>query len=95
MENLSVENQQMIISVQSVMPGEGKSFISANLAAILALNHRKVLLVETDMRKPKLSKMFGCDGNSGLSNYLNEEENFNDIVCPTQIDNLSFIPAGP
>ncbi|RUT79874.1 GumC family protein [Ancylomarina longa] len=95
LENLSVENQQMIISVQSVMPGEGKSFISANLAAILALNHRKVLLVETDMRKPKLSKMFGCDGNSGLSNYLNEEENFNDIVCPTQIDNLSFIPAGP
>jgi len=95
LENLLADNQQRIISVQSVMPGEGKSFVSVNLASILALNHRKVLLVETDMRKPKLGKMFGCNGNSGISNYLNEEENLNDIICPTQIDNLSFISAGP
>jgi capsular exopolysaccharide synthesis family protein len=95
LENQLEDGEQHVISVQSFMPGEGKSFVSVNLAAILALNHRKVLLVETDMRKPKLSKLFGCDGTSGMSSYLEEEENFNDIVCPTQIENLSFIPAGP
>jgi len=86
--------ENKVVTVQSVMPGEGKSFISVNLAAVLALNHRKVLLVETDMRKPRLSKMFGCASTGGMSQYLQDEDNFNEIIYPTQIENLSFIPAG-
>ncbi|GAB7087326.1 GumC family protein [Marinifilum fragile] len=95
MENLLADHTQKIISVQSVISGEGKSFVSVNLAAILAMNHRNVILVETDMRKPKLSKIFGVCGSSGMSSYLEDMENFKDIIYPTQIDNLSFIPAGP
>lgn len=95
MEALLTNQTQKVISVQSIIPGEGKSFVSLNLAAILAMNHEKVLLVETDMRKPNLSKVFGLIGMSGLSNYLEEKESFENIISPTQIDNLSFIPAGP
>lgn len=95
MEALLTNQTQKVISVQSIIPGEGKSFVSLNLAAILAMNHEKVLLVETDMRKPNLSKVFGLIGMSGLSNYLEEKESFESIISPTQIDNLSFIPAGP
>ncbi|MCT4602730.1 MAG: polysaccharide biosynthesis tyrosine autokinase [Marinifilum sp.] len=95
LENILSDQSQKVISVQSIIPGEGKSFVSANLAAILAMNHRKVLLIETDMRKPKLYKLFGLNGLVGMSNYLEDKESFKEIVHPTQIENLSFIPAGP
>eukprot|EP01029_Cantina_marsupialis_P009715 TRINITY_DN225168_c0_g1_i1.p1 TRINITY_DN225168_c0_g1~~TRINITY_DN225168_c0_g1_i1.p1 ORF type:complete len:804 (-),score=47.19 TRINITY_DN225168_c0_g1_i1:4008-6419(-) len=94
-DNLLKDVNPKVISVQSVNPAEGKSFVSLNLAVILAMSHEKVLLVETDMRKPKLSEIFDLKGRSGLSSYLSEEANFEDVVNPTKFDNLSFIPAGP
>ena len=95
LENLLADKSQKIISVQSIIPGEGKSFVSINLAAILAMNHKNVLLIEGDMRKPKLSKIFGVNGKSGMSCFLEDKENLYEIIHPTHIDNLSFIPAGP
>lgn len=95
LENILSNQEQKVISVQSIISGEGKSFVSANLAAILAMSHRKVLLIETDMRKPKLYKLFGLNGLVGMSSYLEDKESFKEIVHPTQIENLSFIPAGP
>jgi tyrosine-protein kinase Etk/Wzc len=95
LENLLAENKQKVISVQSVVPGEGKSFVSLNLAAILAMNNEKVLLVEVDMRKPGLNKVFGRIETNGISTYLEGEDTFDDIIFQTKFENLSLIPAGP
>lgn len=85
-----------VISVNSLVSGEGKSFISSNLASILSMgaNEKKVLLIEGDLRKPMLNGLFGKNGGIGLSSYLSHDNNFNEIVLETPYPNLFFIPAG-
>lgn len=85
-----------VISVNSLVSGEGKSFISSNLASILSMgaNEKKVLLIEGDLRKPMLNGLFGKNGGIGLSSYLSHDNNFNEIVIETPYPNLFFIPAG-
>jgi tyrosine-protein kinase Etk/Wzc len=84
-----------VISVHSTNPGEGKSFSSINLATILAMNNKKVLLIGADMRKPRLHKVFNMDNEHGLSTYLIGKESIEQITFPTMVENLSLIPAGP
>ena len=88
--------EKKVISVNSLVSGEGKSFISSNLAAILSLNanEKRVLLVEADLRKPKLNSLFGTQNEIGLSSYLSYQNNFEDIILETSYPNLFFIPAG-
>lgn len=85
----------------STMPGEGKTWISSNLAITFAQAGKKVILIDTDMRKGRLHNMFQTDKVPGLSNYLSGidllEDNKNDIakyIRRTEIDNLFLIPAG-
>jgi len=84
-----------IISVQSTNPAEGKSFIAINLATILAMNNKKVLLIGADMRKPRLHKVFGLPNEHGLSTYLIGYDTIEEVVLPTNIKNLSLIASGP
>ena len=85
----------------STMPGEGKSWISSNLAITFAQAGKKVILIDADMRKGRLHSMFQTDKVPGLSNYLSGIDSLgnthNDIikyVRGTEIDNLFLIPAG-
>jgi capsular exopolysaccharide synthesis family protein len=90
------EKEQNVIGVHSAIPGEGKSFISLNLACILAMNNKKVLLVAVDMRKPRLNLIFGMDHHQdGLSTFLIGKNQFSEVVYPTLIENLSFVSSGP
>ncbi len=89
------QNHGKIISVQSNNPGEGKTFIAANLATILAMNHKKVLLIGVDLRKPKLHKLFNLSNEKGLSTYLVGYDQLEEIIHPTDIYNLSVLPSGP
>lgn len=84
-----------VISIHSTNPGEGKSFSSVNLATILAMNSKKVLIIGADLRKPRLHKIFNLSNEHGLSTYLVGLDNVEDIVLPTQVDNLFHLPAGP
>lgn len=84
-----------VISVHSTNPGEGKSYNSINLATILAMNDNKVLLIGADMRKPKLHKIFDVDDKHGLSTCLIGADSFDDVIVPTQIENLMVMVAGP
>lgn len=84
-----------IISIHSTNPGEGKSFNSVNLATILALNNKKVLLIGGDLRKPRLHKIFELNYEHGLSTYLIGHDTATEIIFPTIIKNLSVLPAGP
>jgi capsular exopolysaccharide synthesis family protein len=83
-----------VISVNSLIPGEGKSFISSNFSAILAKTNKKVLLVGADLHKPTLHKYFEVKESFGLSNFFLNEKSFEEIISGTFIPNLSFIQAG-
>ncbi|MFA8436773.1 MAG: GumC family protein [Marinifilaceae bacterium] len=86
---------QKVIAVHSTVPGEGKSFSSLNLAGILAISQKKVLLVGVDLRKPRLHEVFGVSNDQGVSTYLINQNTFDEIVQPTEIKNLSLVLSGP
>jgi capsular exopolysaccharide synthesis family protein len=88
-------NGQKVISIHSIRPEEGKSFSSINLACILALNDKKVLLIGADMRKPRLHHVFSRSNDSGLSTYLIGQSKYEDIIQKTDIKNLYLLAAGP
>jgi len=88
-------NLGKVLSIHSTNPNEGKSFFSINLATILAMNNKKVLIIGADMRKPRLHKIFDLPNENGLSTYLIGNDNINQIIVPTLIENLSFLPSGP
>lgn len=84
-----------IIMVTSAMPGDGKTFVAANLAASIALGiDEHVLLVDGDLRRPNLHKMFGISNKSGLHEYLKKEKDLSELLIKTSINKLSFLPAG-
>lgn len=92
----TINGNQKTIMVTSSMPGEGKSFTSANLATAFAQNGSKVLLVDCDMRKGRINKIFNQGNNKGLSNLLIDsvEKNYKKYIKKTDIKNLSIIPSG-
>lgn len=81
----------------SSIAGEGKSFVSSNLALTLAASSRKTVLLELDLRKPKVSEMFKLPhAHPGISNYLNGGSSIEDIIQPSGIHpNLDIIGSGP
>ncbi len=83
------------ILVTSAMAGEGKSLIAVNLATIIATElHSHALLVDCDLRSPSLSRLFGLEEKTGLSEYLTGNVEIKDLLIKTPIDKLSFISGG-
>lgn len=82
------------ILITSSIPGEGKSFVAANLAMSLALSGKKVVLVDADIRGPKTSSTFNLYYKSGLANYLQNEVELEQIINTSDNPNLFIIPAG-
>lgn len=91
---LSVGNHK-IVAIHSTNPSEGKSFTSVNLATILAMNNKKVILVVCDMRKPRLHKILKVQNDKGLSTYLSDQDQLEDVILESYIDKLYILPAGP
>ena len=92
-----LENGKNVILVTSTISGEGKSFISANLAISLSLLGKKVVIVELDIRKPGLNKVFNIPKKEhGITQYLtNTTANLMDFVQPSDINkNLFILPGG-
>lgn len=94
---LGISSKKKKILITSSIPGEGKSFVSANLAISLALTDKKVVLLEVDLRKPKLSEIFGMNSNTpGISSFLIGEKEADEIIKRTEVNpNLFIISAGP
>jgi succinoglycan biosynthesis transport protein ExoP len=79
----------------SPLAGEGKSTTISNLGATLAAAHLRVVIVDSDLRKPTQHRIFGQEGGTGLTRFLSSDGDPMDLVMPTQIPNLCLIKSGP
>jgi tyrosine-protein kinase Etk/Wzc len=96
LQYLESKKKEKVIAITSALSGEGKTFIAINLAAIIASSDKKVLLAGIDLRKPKIHKFFNIDNSKGgLSTFLIGKDKFEDIIHPTQIQNLFVASSGP
>ena len=91
----NIDNSKVLLVTSSV-PGEGKSFISSNLAAAFAGTGETTLLIDSDMRLGRTHKIFGLSNKKGLSNLLVEKDNidYQEYIKKTEIDNLYVITRG-
>ena len=90
-------NKNQVILITSSMGGEGKSFVTLNLGMSQAISGQKTLLISMDLRKPKLAKYIeDFSYEKGLTNYLVNEAEINEIIYPTgHHSDLDIIPCGP
>lgn len=100
---MNADSDKKVMLVTSTIPGEGKSYVSANLAAAFAQLDKKVLIVDTDMRKGRQYSLFNLRPRPGLSNFLSgvvdkdfvgEKENIANYIQETDVENLYLISAG-
>jgi tyrosine-protein kinase Etk/Wzc len=87
--------KRQVILFTSSTSGEGKTFCSINLASVFALNNHRTVLLEFDLRRPKIHQEFGSSNIIGISSFLIDKANIDDIIAPTHIENLDLISAGP
>jgi capsular exopolysaccharide synthesis family protein len=83
-----------IFSVSSSISGEGKTFVCLNLAGIIALSGKRVVLIDLDLRKPKIHFGFQVDNKEGMSNVLIGKSKLEDCIQKTSLNTLDFISAG-
>lgn len=83
------------ILVSSANPGDGKTTVACNLAAGLALNGRRILLVDANFRRPEIHNLFEVPNEQGLSDALNDLSTFDTLVRDTSVQNLYVMPTGP
>ncbi|HWN93123.1 MAG TPA: CpsD/CapB family tyrosine-protein kinase, partial [Verrucomicrobiae bacterium] len=83
------------IVITSATPAEGKTTTAANFAAVCAQSGSRVLLVDGDLRKPTLHRIFGLDNQRGLTTTMIEGKSLADVAIPTRVPNLSVVVSGP
>lgn len=100
---MNADSKKKVMLVTSTLPSEGKSYISANLAAAFAQLDRRVLIIDADMRKGRQYNLFNVRSRPGLSNYLSgvtdqdfmkDKDNIFNYVQETEVRNLYLISAG-
>ncbi|MGA9222824.1 MAG: polysaccharide biosynthesis tyrosine autokinase, partial [Pseudomonas graminis] len=89
-----LEARNNVLMISSPTPGVGKSFVSSNLAVIIAQTGKRVLLIDADMRKGYLHKMFNLTPKHGLSDTLAARLGSKEVINHTEVRNLDFISCG-
>ncbi len=93
---LSHRTHPAVILVTSALPGEGKTTVSTNLAIVLARLRRRVLLVDTDLRRPSVHRAMRLSAKTGLAALLRKSAAFDELVVGcADVPNLYVLPAGP
>ena len=100
---MNADSEKKVMQITSTMSGEGKSYVSANLAIAFAKINKKVLIIDIDMRKGRQYSMFNLNPRPGLSNFLSgvvdsdfklKKENIENYIQATDIENLFVITSG-
>lgn len=96
MDFMVARQPNRVITVTSTVSGEGKTFVATNLAGIIAFSGKRVILLDLDMRKPKVHLAFGGEnGEKGLSTLLINKHSLAECIRPTEVKGLEYLPAGP
>jgi len=94
----SLDKPIRTLLVTSANPSEGKSTTASNLAAVMAQTGQRVVLIDTDLRRPVIHKVFNIPNNLGLTSALltnPDAATVSHLIQPTQIKNLSVLTSGP
>lgn len=89
-----MEAKNNVLMISGASPSIGKSFVSANLGAVVAQTGQRVLIVDCDMRKGYAHQMMGHQAENGLSDILSGRITADKAIRPTSVEGLSFIPRG-
>jgi capsular exopolysaccharide synthesis family protein len=92
---MSTASDLEVVSVTSSESGEGKSSTATNLAVVMAQLGKRVLLVDADLRRPRLHKIFSTSNRAGLVSCLTGGVDLRDATAPTGIEHLDVLPSGP
>ncbi|MGE0561505.1 MAG: polysaccharide biosynthesis tyrosine autokinase [Flavobacteriales bacterium] len=84
-----------VMAITSTISGEGKTFCTLNLGGIIAMSGKKVIILDLDMRKPKIHKGFGVSNQHGMSTILIDKDVIKDCIHHSELENLDFITSGP
>jgi capsular exopolysaccharide synthesis family protein len=93
-KHIAARKNCQTIMVCSGVKGEGKTTLAANLAITFALDDKRVVLIDSDMRRSQIHSLFSFDKENGLSEYLNASRELNEILKTTSYKNLSIITSG-
>jgi capsular exopolysaccharide synthesis family protein len=95
LEFLSDKPGPKVLAITSTISGEGKTFVAMNLAGIIAFSEKKVIIIDLDMRKPKIHVGFGVSNDKGMSTILIKRNTISECIYRSSLTNLDFITAGP
>lgn len=84
-----------IIAVTSTISGEGKTFIAINLGGVFALSGKRVILLDLDLRKPKVHLSFNAHNHAGMSTILIGKDKYQDCIIKTDFETFDIISSGP
>ncbi len=85
-------NKKLVVT--SASPREGKSTTAVNIAISFAQEGKRVLIIDCDLKKPKIHKAFGVSDQPGLTNIVSEQISLQDVIAETRYANLFCLPAG-
>ncbi len=91
----SADEPPQVVLVASSGPREGKTITSANIAIAMAQAGGRVLLMDCDLRRPKLHRLFSLERDRGMANLLVGRAGLDDVVIPSAVPNVDLIPSGP
>ena len=92
---LSSADELKMVALTSAEPGEGKTATTSNLAIVMAQLGRRVLVIDADLRRPRMHKVFKTSNRVGLVNYLTAHIDISSVFIETGVPNLSLCPSGP
>jgi len=92
---ISNDEGAKIVALTSTISGEGKTFNAINLAGVIAFSGLKVVILDLDLRKPKIHLGFNVENNQGISTLLIGKDKLEDCITKSSLINLDFITAGP
>lgn len=92
---MSADDPIRTMVITSASPREGKTTVTVNIAITLAQSGKRVLMVDTDLRRPRIHRAFGISGARGVTSVIAGQERIQDVAVASGIPNLDIIPCGP
>lgn len=95
LEFYPIKDKSRIITVSSTIAEEGKTFLALNIGAIYAMSGKKVIILDLDLRKPRLNQCFNVENIKGVTSILLGKNSFQECINNSSLEGLDFITSGP